>query len=203
MAPPKRFRSGAHFIVGAYGLLVMMPVLISMLVISVLRFGPLTFLLPLGAIAFATLLLPCGFGNPFIRRLVRQLKPADAKDGEAFVVQLTLTPRLRSGVGAVLEDADDVGWLSFTTSELRFQGDSSQLSVPFEQIRGLRARNIGWRGLFVYGSKVTFSIASLPQVRSFQFAERSSYLLPQSRRETRRLLEQFRKRQEHQSLSSP
>ncbi len=196
VGPPKLFGTGALFIVSAYGLLVMLPVLISILVISLLQFGLLTFVLPLAAIAFATLLLPCGFGNPYICRLVDSLNPASRGSAEGFVVQLTMTPRLRTGPRALLEDADDVGWLSFTGSELRFQGDSVQLSVPFEHIRELQSRNIGWRGLFLYGGRCAFAVSSLPQVQLFELAERSSWLLPGSRMKSRRLFECLAKPQQ-------
>jgi hypothetical protein len=193
VGPPKLFRAGAVVIVSAYGLLVMLPVLISILAISVMHFGLLTLILPVAAVAFATWFLPCGFGNPFILRLVRSLHPASQDSPEGFVVQLTLEPRLRTGLRALLEDADDVGWLSFTGSELRFQGDSVQLSVPLEQVRELKSRNIGWRGLFLYGPRSTFVVPGLPQVQSFQLAERSSCLLPGSRRRSRELFERLAK----------
>lgn len=191
LGQPRKFKTGAVCIVSAYGLLVMFPVLLSILVLSVSRFGWVTFLLPLAAIAFATFFLPCGFGNPFIARLVRSQHPAAASSPDGFVAQLTLSPRLRTGLRALAEDADDVGWLSFTESELRFEGDAVEFSVPLEQIQDLHSRNIGWRGLFVYGRASVFAVSSLPQVEAFQVAERASYTLPASRAAARKLFERL------------
>jgi hypothetical protein len=178
-------------IVSAYGLLVMLPVLISILVLSLSSFGLQTYILPVTAIAFATFFLPCGFGNPFVSRLVRSQHSAAAQSSDGFVAQLSLTPRLRTGLRALVEDADDVGWLSFTDSELRFEGDSVQLTVPFERIREVRSHNIGWRGLFLYGPPSSFTVSGLPQVEGFQVAERSSWTLPASRVAARRLFERL------------
>jgi len=110
-----------------------------------------------------------------------------ASEGQNFIVQLTLTPRLRSGLRALLEDADDIGWLSVTPSSLLFRGDSIQLTVPFTQIQQLEPQSIGWRGLFVWGPRVRLRVSGLPKVEALEFAERSSWLLPASRRTARRL----------------
>lgn len=164
----------------AYGLLLMVPVVISMLLLSVMKLSLLTFLCPVAVIAASLFFLPFGFGNPYIARLVRPLIPPGAKDG--FIAQLTLSPRIHSGLRALIEDADDVGWLSFTENELVFSGDSVQLTIPFEEIRELRSCSIGWRGLFLYGQQSVFCVSSLPEVKLFRFAERSSWLLPASRK---------------------
>jgi hypothetical protein len=150
-----------------------------------------TVLLPFLAVAITALFLPFGLGNSYIVRLVRPLKPATASDAKTFIVQLTLSPRIRSGLRALLEDADDVGYLSVSESELVFQGDSVKLSVPKDCIEAVRPRNIGMRGLFVYGRRIEVVISGLPNVASIQFAERSSWLLPASRRVTRELCALF------------
>ena len=188
---PKRFRGAALLTVSGYGLLVMLPLFFSILAISVMPFGPLTLALPLAAMAFATVFLPCGFGNPVVRRLVSALHPAGSGPEQGFIVQLSLRPRLRTGLRAVLEDADDVGWLRFTERELHFAGDAVQLRVPFEQMRELRCQNIGWRGLFLYGPRSTFKVSGLPQVEAVELAERSSSVLPGSRRRAKELFQRL------------
>lgn len=166
----------------------MLPLVVSVVVITLSPLSAASFLLPLAAIGFSTFFLPCGFGNPFMTRLVQRLAPGRGPVADGFVAQLTLQPRVRTGLRALLEDADDVGWLSFSESALRFQGDSVQLSVPLEQIREVRSRNIGLRGLFVYGRPCTFTVSGLPQIQSFQVAERSSWTLPGSWTKARALL---------------
>jgi hypothetical protein len=123
--------------------------------------------------------------------LVRSLNPAASKSEDGFIVQLTLSPRIRSGLRAILDDADDVGYLSFTESELLFQGDSVRLSVPFDRIEQVLPQNIGLRGLFVYGRRIRVVASGLPRLTAFEFAERSSWLLPDSRRITRKLAERL------------
>jgi hypothetical protein len=160
-----------------------------MMVVSLLHLSVLTFLIPLLAIAVTTFFLPLGFGNPYVVRLVRSLQPIDPKSQNSFIAQITFTPRIRTGVRALLEDADDVGWLTFTESELSFQGDSIRLIVPFKRIGGLRRESIGWRGLFLYGPQMVIAVSGLPQASSFKLAERSSWLLPTSRKNAKQLQE--------------
>ena len=191
VAQPKLFRAGAVAAVNAYGALLAAPFVISVLVVSVTKFGLLTALIPLLVVAATAYFLPFGLGNTHITRLVRSLNPTVAKGGEGFVVQLTLSPRLRSGLRALLEDADDIGYLTFSGNELLFQGDSVKLSVPFDRIELVRPRNIGLRGLFVYGRRIKVVVSGLPQVESVEFAERSSWLLPTSQAITRRLYQRL------------
>ena len=168
----------------AYGLLLMIPVVLVALAVSVRQLGMLTVLLPVLAVGIATFFLPFGFGNPYVARLVRSLpKPAAWEPGSA-IVQLTLTPRLRSGTRALLEDADDVGWLGFSESTLVFQGDSVALSIPLAQIREVRFENIGARGLYLY-PRLAISVQGLDGVQALGFADRSSWWLPAARRSTR------------------
>jgi hypothetical protein len=187
ITPPRTLTLSAVLVISAYGLVLFIPVLLAMMVVSVVPLGMGTLLIPLVAIAFATFFLPVGFGNPYVTRLIRSLDHGSVTEPGGFMVQLTLAPRVRSGLRALLEDADDVGWLRLTESGLLFQGDSIQLAVPYEEIRDLRTKNLGWRGLFVYGSPCTFAVRGLHEATCFKFAERSSWLLPSSRRNAARL----------------
>jgi hypothetical protein len=191
IAQPRLFTARAVAAVNAYGVLLAVPFLISVLVVSVTRFGLLTALIPLLAFAATAFFLPFGLGNAHVSRLVQSLNPGAAQGGEGFIVQLTLSPRLRSGLRALLEDADDIGYLSFSGKELLFQGDSVKFCVPLDRIALVRPLNIGLRGLFVYGRRIKVVVSGLPQVESVEFAERSSWLLPTSRAITRRLHERL------------
>ncbi len=178
--------TGAMLALSLYGVLLMLPLIASLLAVSVLQLGLLTWLIPLATVAAITWFLPFGFGNPHVARLVRSLAPASDNSPDRFIVQVTLTPRLRSGARALIEDADDIGWLSFSESELVFQGDSLSLALPFAHIRQTRTRTIGLRGLFLYPC-VTLVVEGVPNVDSLTFAERSSSLLPASRAVTRKI----------------
>jgi hypothetical protein len=187
IAQPRLFTAGAVAVINAYGILLAAPLLIAILVVSLIHFGILTLLIPLLVVVATAYFLPFGLGNTHVARLVRSLNPAAGKGEDSFIVQLTLSPRIRSGLRAILDDADDIGSLNFTGSGLVFQGDSVSLSVPFDHIEQVRPLNIGLRGLFVYGRRIKVVAAGLPQITSFEFAERSSWLLPESRRITRML----------------
>jgi hypothetical protein len=191
IAQPRLFTAGAVAVVNGYGILLALPFIIAVLAVSLVKFGFLTILIPFLAVAATAYFLPFGLGNTHVTKLVRSLNPAAGKSEDGFIVQLTLSPRIRSGLRAILDDADDIGYLSFTGSELLFQGDSVKLSLPFAHIEQVRPQNIGLRGLFVYGRRIKVVPSGLPQIESLEFAERSSWLLPDSRRITRKLAERL------------
>jgi hypothetical protein len=191
---PRSFTLGAAVVVNAYGLLLVAPIFASILVVSVIPFGLLTLLIPVVVVGASAFFLPFGLGNTHIARLVRSLDPAASANGEGFIVQLTLSPRLRTGLQATLEDADDIGYLSFTGTGLQFQGDSVRLSVPFDRIAQVQPHNVGLRGRFVYGRRIKVVVAGLPNVEFIEFAERSSWLLPNSRATTKRLFRRLSKK---------
>lgn len=188
---PRLFTTSAVAVVNAYGMVLVLPIFSSIIVVSVIKLSFLTVLIPLCALAMTACFLPFGLGNTYITRLVRSLNPAAGPNGDGFIVQLTLSPRLRSGVRALLEDADDIGYLTFGGKGFSFQGDSVQLSVPWKNIQLVRPQNIGWRGLYVYGRRIKLMISGWPEVESFEVAERSSSLLPASRAITRDLYERL------------
>ena len=185
VGPPKLFTTAGVFLIYAHGFLLFIPFLLSVLVISSLRFGFLTWLTLIALAVVTTYFLPFAQGNARVVKLVRTLNASAGKEEGCFIVQLTLSPRLRSGVHALLEDADDIGCLSFSGTDLVFRGDSINLSFPFEQIEGIRQQSVGLRRL--YGSRIALVVSGLSGVKSLEFAERSSWLLPTSRRTTRKL----------------
>jgi hypothetical protein len=187
VANPRRFNTRALVIISAYGLVLAIPALVSMMAVSVMEFGWGTFAVPLLTVLAATYFLPFGFGNPHVTRLAHQLPAADSGDGPRFVVQISTSPRLCQGLRALFEDADDIGWLSVAEEEVVFNGDRSRLSVPYGRVRELRQCNGGWRWLFLYGPSIEFSVDGLPEFNRFRFAERSGWVLTTSKKNGRKL----------------
>jgi hypothetical protein len=132
----------------------------------------------------ATFCLPFAFGNPYVQWLAGKISHTSAPQN--FLVQLTCRPRRASGPRGVLEDADDIGWLGMTDSQLEFNGDSVSLRIPKAHIREIRRQSIGWRGLFLTHRTVVM-VDGLEGMDAMEFTERSSWLLPQSRRMGREL----------------
>jgi hypothetical protein len=182
--PPQHFNWPALTVCSAYGLLLLLPTLLAILSVSLIGFGLFTIAIPLVTLAGATFFLPFGFGNPHVGRLAKALRTSEQSSGQTFLVQVTAVPRLRSGVRALLEDADDVGWLTCSEEGLVFAGDSLNLWLPSSQIKTIRRENGGVRGLFLY-SRVTIEVSEVPNFRWLKFAERSSWSLPTSRAVTR------------------
>jgi hypothetical protein len=188
---PQVFTSGAIFVIAGFGVLLAMPVMFSLLAVTVIRLGMLSLLIPILTLAVTAYFLPFALGNPIVRKLVRSVDPRVGEIKDGFIVQMTLSPRIRSGLRALIEDADDLGYLGFTESGLIFQGDSVRLRIPWGQITEVRPQNIGWRGRYLYGSRIKISAVGIPNVESVTFSERSSLLLPTSKRVTRKLHERI------------
>ena len=187
--PPQLLTAGALARVYGYGFLLMVPVLVSMLVISVTTSVLLIALLLLATVALVVFFLPFGFGNPAVVKMVRSLQPASAQPG--FVVQVTLAPRLHSGLRTVIEDADDIGWLSFTETSLVFVGDALKLSIPFAQLRRVKPEGFGRPRFFLYRPRLVLAVSGVPNLESLEFTERSSWVLPASLRIGRELYERL------------
>lgn len=179
-------------VTSSYGLVLGLPVFVAMLGVASVPLGLVTLLLPLGVLAAVTVVLPFGFGNSHVARLLRDVgRPAAP---HPLAVQLTLHPRICSGLRGLLEDADDFGWLAVTASHLVYAGDAVQLSVPLARIRAIQLRNIGFRGLFVSGARIRITLDPVPGEGAavLEVAERSTLLLFRSRRVTRELFDGLR-----------
>lgn len=170
----------------AYGLVLIIPVGIAMLLVTLKPTGVWPVLLPLIALGFSALFLPLGLGNRHIRTLLRRKFP-ELNEREEFIVQVTFTPRLQRGLRSVVEDADDIGLLRLCPGGLVFEGDSVTLRMPWTELEQVESQNIGLRGLFVYGSPLVLAPRKHKEFELIEFAERSSYLLPTSRKVTRQI----------------
>jgi hypothetical protein len=186
VATPDRFGSKAVARVNMYGLVLTLPVLIAVILMSAMPFGILAALLPLLAILGGAFFLPFGFGNRYIVGLVKS-RTGEEPGPNQFIVQVTLTPRIHGGIRGLLEDADDIGVLYFHESEFVFKGDSINLRVPFRRIVSVTRKNLGLRGLYVYGNRIAAEFEGLAEVREVAFAERASSILPASWRITKLL----------------
>src|SRR4051812_13096633 len=142
-APPKVFTTAAVFKLHGFNILLGIPVFLSLLLVSLIRLQFISFVIPLIALTATVYFLPLGLGNPYVARLARLLRVEARPD--ALLVQLTLFPRIRSGLRAVVEDADDIGFVRFTETELVFEGDSLRLVLPYEQIAEVHPHNVGLR----------------------------------------------------------
>jgi hypothetical protein len=191
VGPAKLFHNGSMLVIWAYGILLLLPVGASLVAISLVKVGFLTFLIPVVALAATAWIVPLGQGNHYIARRARGLSGAPAGESNCLV-QLTLTPRLRKGIRALLEDADDFGILTFDEAGFTFTGDAIHIVVPRQNILQVHRQNVGLRGRFVYGSRITIEVKGLDKISYLEFAERSSAIIPESKRITRRLLEQFK-----------
>ena len=103
---------------------------------------------------------PVLIGNPYVARIVSKYPAAPRAREGAFLVQAIMNPRLVTGWDAVVEDADDFGWLESDAGEFRFIGDHLKLAVSYENVANVRFQNIGWRGLWLIGNRIRFDFTT-------------------------------------------
>ncbi len=68
-----------------------------------------------------------------------------------------------------------------------------RIDLPLARIQQLESRSSGWRGLFLYGRHAVIRAQGLGAFQRVHFAERSSWLLPGSRKHARELFAALRK----------
>lgn len=190
---PQWFSSKAVFILNCFPILLLIPVLLVLTVLALVRIEPsnaipMILVLQL-ALAMTVYFLPFGLGNPYVTHLVRRFAPATPTKRRQFIVQVTLHPRLRTGLRAFADDADDVGVLQFDEADMVIKGDSLQIRLPLNQIGGVGLKNIGWRGFWLAGQRVTINVPGIPGIRSLEIVERSAWTIRKSRRITHELYE--------------
>jgi len=188
---PVLFTSHALLCIYAHSLILVLPLVLALAAITLMKTGIFTLLIPLATLAATVYILPFGLGNAFVRRLALRIAPAAANDAKSFIVQITLRPRLRSGMRGLIEDADDIGVLSLNTHGLEFIGDSLRISLPYSAISAVRSRNVGIRGRFLYGSRTEMTSTDLGGHQAIDFCERSSLVLSESKRISRALTERM------------
>src|SRR5512142_1971733 len=88
---PRLFTLGAVLAVNAYGIALVAPLFMAILVVSLIKFGLLTVLIPFLVVVGTAYFLPFGLGNTHITRLVRSLTPAAQQGKDASIVQLALS----------------------------------------------------------------------------------------------------------------
>ncbi len=187
---PTLFTSHALLCIYAHSLILVLPLVLALAAMTLMKPGLLTLLIPLATLAATAYILPFGLGNGFVRHLALRIAPT-ADDAKSFIVQITLRPRLRSGLRALIEDADDIGILSLNAQGFEFTGDSLRISLPYSAISVVRSRNVGIRGRFLYGSRTEITSTALGGHQAIEFCERSSLVLPQSKRISRTLTDRM------------
>src|SRR5690349_21398938 len=188
LAKPARFTLSAVLAIYACSFLPVIPWVALLLLLTLKPLGIFAYIVPV-LLAIATVLFSPFFGNLCVKYLAKKASPESIAEGETFIVQLTCWPRLCSGFRAVIDDADDIGWLTLTPSALVFQGDSVKLYVPYERISELEPHNVGVRGAFALRRRIAIGVKGLPDLEGIELAERSSRMLPESARVTRRIYE--------------
>ena len=126
--------------------------------------------------------IPVLQANPYVRYLVDKRHGWRPSSSNAYICQLSLSPRFYSGLRGFLEDADDIGWLEITEDGIVFNGDSMNLSLPFEAINRIATFDCGYRMLGMCGRKIRISTRALDGIQALEFGERQSYTIDTSRR---------------------
>lgn len=123
----------------ALGLVPVIPILAFCVLLGI-GVHPVLGLLAVPVFLIAYLLVYLFIISPFFsymmaRRMVEANHPEAIQQPDAFMVQVSLSPRLCRGIGQALDDADDIGVLFVRKDHLEFTGDSAQLRIPFSCIR--------------------------------------------------------------------
>ena len=131
--------------------------------------------------------------NPYLKYIVGKFSKNDSAPDFTAVCQMSLCPRVYTGIRGFLEDADDIGQLYISQNSLRFMGDHIECLLPFDSIEKIHCRNIGWRALWMYGCRITIDTKAFGNYESLELVERHSNTLISSYRITRRIISLIQK----------
>jgi hypothetical protein len=190
---PRKFGLAGVLAAHVMSFLLAVPLLIALLLVSAKDLGIFNLLIPVAALVAVVCVLPF-FGNACISLIVRNLRPSSSRADSTWVVQITLCPRIRKGIRAALEDADDVGYLALEESALIFNGDSVRMTIPFERIREVQGENVGLRGAYLTSGRIILEAAGLDGFEGVEIAERSSRLIFSSRKITREVFARIKEK---------
>jgi len=182
---PRRFRLPQILIVNAIGVVFGLPCGVALGVgmvalVTGILFASAT-LLVVGAVALLVFgiglfFLPLLWGNPYICYLVRKgVAPSATDASTTFPVQIALRPRLHDGIRGWLEDADDIGYLTVSSTGITFTGDHVSVRLPSESIVSVRTRNIGCRGFWFCGRRIELTSALLSDRECVEFGDRAAF----------------------------
>ena len=137
--------------------------------------------------------IPLLWANPYICYLVRKgTVPSAEEASTVFLVQLALHPRLHTGIRGWLEDADDIGYMTVSSTGITFTGDHVTLRLPSESIVGVRTRNIGWRGFWICRYRIYLTSSLLGDLDCVEFGDRAAFTTLGCARNTKSILQRIR-----------
>ena len=199
---PKRFRLSQILIATAIGLLPAVPSGLALGVGVGSLIGGIMLAsakwLAVGVIALivfgvSLFFIPLLWANPYICYLVRKgTVPSAEEASTVFLVQLALHPRLHLGIRGWLEDADDIGYLTVSSTGISFTGDHVTLRLPSESIVIVRTRNIGFRGFWICGHRIYLTSSLLGDRDCVEFGDRAAFTTLGCAQNTKSIVQKIR-----------
>lgn len=146
-------------------------------------------LIPLVSLALCSCLLYFApflfFANYYIRSIAAKLDHATSESD--CVCQIATYPRSCRGIGAFLEDADDIGVLWVGDDGIDFKGDHLYLTVPHSSVASVHLSNVGWRGLWFIGQRIRLELYESEEFHALELCERQSSTVAEARSVSLRL----------------
>ena len=132
--------------------------------------------------------------NPYIVHLAGKIHQLPTGSEKSFVVQMALSPRLHTGIRGFLEDADDIGILTFTADTIIFHGDQTTLKLPVDSLTEVSTRNLGFRGLWICGYCTRLRSKLLSDHEFVEFADRSAWTVISAFQRSKEIFQKSKKK---------
>jgi hypothetical protein len=127
------------------------------------------------------------------RRLLARTEP----DLNLVAVSLRGVPAVGRGIRKSLDDADDLGFLSFWKDGLTFRGDSIAVTLPYSNIVEVSFRTSGLRAFWSSDAWVRLHLNGGGGIQALDIAEGWSLSWPQARERNRGLAAKLQRRIVH------
>lgn len=159
--------------------------------------GILGAVLFIGAIPFWLLIHPIAQLNPLVTYMALKHFEGTYEKRNSYVVQVSFHPRWQKGLQSVLDDADDIGVMTYQPDGIAFEGGALRFFIPYPAISRLESRFNVFPSLFLSGRRVHIYLGEGQGSGRLQVENRRSWLIVQQFIRNEQILRDIRARIPH------
>lgn len=135
--------------------------------------------------------------NPLMCYMAKADKNVLFDKTRSYVIQATFFPRFQKGLQSALDDADDIGILTFEEDAVSFVGGASKFRIPYSSIHRMESKFNVFPGLLLSGRRLDLFVMSPGSSGKVQLEHRESWTIIGQFLRSLKLIREFRTRLPH------
>lgn len=145
-------------------------------------------------VMFVRYLTPGMSGNFYYPRIIRTFVKETSGRDPSMLAQMSLSPRLRKGLRAATDSADDVGLVELGPEAFLFKGDAVSMVIPYDRIGGISRHSVGPRGFWLVRCWIRLHTDAFEDYEHVDLADASSLIKPTLDAKTKWMIDELNKR---------